>query len=170
MCVFFHQAGRLLIRKLVCEKMGFAWDGFRLERTVRGKPYLPRPSSGPSITHWNFNLSHQGDYAVLAAEPGRQVGVDVMKTSRPGKFWSRTTQLFCMKWQQITSYQNLLSIKKKQYTANNYSFHDNDQLTQHYPLLTHLNIYNPIQEALQFHQWPPGVALYLCSEESRLGE
>ncbi|KAK9961737.1 hypothetical protein ABG768_007137 [Culter alburnus] len=77
-------AGRLLIRKLVCEKMGFAWDGFRLERTARGKPYLPRPSSGPSITHWNFNLSHQGDYAVLAAEPGRQVGVDVMKTSRPG--------------------------------------------------------------------------------------
>ncbi|KAF4104462.1 hypothetical protein G5714_015449 [Onychostoma macrolepis] len=38
-------AGRLLIRKLVCEKMGFAWDGFRLERTARGKPFLPRTSS-----------------------------------------------------------------------------------------------------------------------------
>ncbi|XP_067307448.1 L-aminoadipate-semialdehyde dehydrogenase-phosphopantetheinyl transferase [Pseudorasbora parva] len=77
-------AGRLLIRKLVCEKMGFLWDGFRLERTARGKPYLSRPSSAPSISHWSFNVSHQGDYAVLAAEPGRQVGVDLMKTSRPG--------------------------------------------------------------------------------------
>ncbi|XP_056330444.1 L-aminoadipate-semialdehyde dehydrogenase-phosphopantetheinyl transferase [Danio aesculapii] len=74
-------AGRLLIRKLVCEKMGFAWDGFRLERTERGKPYLPQTSSAPS---WSFNVSHQGDYAILAAEAGRQVGTDVMKTSRPG--------------------------------------------------------------------------------------
>ncbi|XP_051536003.1 L-aminoadipate-semialdehyde dehydrogenase-phosphopantetheinyl transferase [Myxocyprinus asiaticus] len=81
-------AGRLLIRKLVCEKMGFVWDGFRLERTARGKPYLPLPSTttspAPSHTHWNFNVSHQGDYAVLAAAPRRQVGVDVMKTTRPG--------------------------------------------------------------------------------------
>lgn len=87
-CLCVYQAGRLLIRKLVCERMGYAWDGFRLERTARGKPYLPRlsPATGPasSHTHWNFNVSHQGDYAVLAAEPRRQVGVDVMKTSKPG--------------------------------------------------------------------------------------
>ncbi|XP_056613575.1 L-aminoadipate-semialdehyde dehydrogenase-phosphopantetheinyl transferase isoform X2 [Triplophysa dalaica] len=86
LCVY--QAGRLLIRKLVCERMGYAWDGFRLERTARGKPYLPRlsPATGPasSHTHWNFNVSHHGDYAVLAAEPRPQVGVDVMKTSKPG--------------------------------------------------------------------------------------
>lgn len=97
-------AGRLLIRKLVCEKMGYAWDGFRLERTARGKPYLPRPSpsSGPahSHTHWNFNVSHQGDYAVLAAEPGRQVGVDVMKTSRPGS--SSTQEFFRIMNRQFT--------------------------------------------------------------------
>lgn len=97
-------AGRLLIRKLVCEKMGYAWDGFRLERTARGKPYLPRPSpsSGPahSHIHWNFNVSHQGDYAVLAAEPGRQVGVDVMKTSRPGS--SSTQEFFRIMNRQFT--------------------------------------------------------------------
>lgn len=34
---------------------------------------------------WSFNLSHQGDYAVLAAEKGMQVGVDIMKTTMPGK-------------------------------------------------------------------------------------
>ncbi|CAM4549205.1 unnamed protein product [Leuciscus chuanchicus] len=80
-------AGRLLIRKLVCEKMGLAWDGFLLDRTARGKPYLSRPSS----SLWSFNVSHQGDYAVLGAEPGRQVGIDLMKTSRPG---SGSTQEF----------------------------------------------------------------------------
>ncbi|XP_055053472.2 L-aminoadipate-semialdehyde dehydrogenase-phosphopantetheinyl transferase [Misgurnus anguillicaudatus] len=97
-------AGRLLIRKLVCEKMGYAWDGFRLERTARGKPYLPRPSPSAghahSHTHWNFNVSHQGDYAVLAAEPGRQVGVDVMKTSRPGS--SSTQEFFRIMNRQFT--------------------------------------------------------------------
>ncbi|TRY81532.1 hypothetical protein DNTS_005816 [Danionella cerebrum] len=77
----YAMAGRLLIRKLVCEKMGLPWDGFRLERTERGKPYLPQT---PSSTNWSFNVSHQGDFAVLAAEARRPVGTDVMKTTRPG--------------------------------------------------------------------------------------
>ncbi|XP_052433015.1 L-aminoadipate-semialdehyde dehydrogenase-phosphopantetheinyl transferase-like [Carassius gibelio] len=73
----------LLIRKLLCEKIGLAWDRFRLERTARGKQFLPQTSFTPSFTHWNFSVSHQGDYTVLAGEPGHKVGVDVMKTSRP---------------------------------------------------------------------------------------
>ncbi|KAK1786090.1 hypothetical protein P4O66_017825 [Electrophorus voltai] len=106
-------AGRLLIRKLVCEKMGFAWDGFRLERTPRGKPYLahplPAPDSAFGHTHWSFNVSHQGNYAVLAAEPGRQVGVDVMKTTRPGSssvkefFHLMTRQFTELEWSRIQS-------------------------------------------------------------------
>lgn len=78
------KAGRLLIRKLVCEKMGLPWNGFRLDRTPRGKPYLAHPLSDSGSAPWSFNISHQGDFAVLAAERGRQVGVDVMKTTRPG--------------------------------------------------------------------------------------
>lgn len=41
--------------------------------------------SVPEPPAWSFNLSHHGDYAVLAAEQGLQVGVDVMKTTMPGK-------------------------------------------------------------------------------------
>ncbi|MEQ2174560.1 hypothetical protein GOODEAATRI_009097 [Goodea atripinnis] len=78
-------AGRLLLRKFVCERMGIPWSQIRLERSLRGKPYLVAPlqvttSSDPS---WSFNLSHQGDYAVLAAQQELQVGVDVMKTTMP---------------------------------------------------------------------------------------
>lgn len=42
------------------------------------------PDSNPHPLGWSFNLSHQGDYAVLAAEQGLQVGVDIMKTTMPG--------------------------------------------------------------------------------------
>ncbi|KAL4657339.1 L-aminoadipate-semialdehyde dehydrogenase-phosphopantetheinyl transferase [Arapaima gigas] len=78
-------AGRLLMRKLACEKMGLPWDEIRLERTAKGKPFLA--SSSPSFPshQWAFNISHQGDFAVLAAECGLQVGVDVMKTRQPGR-------------------------------------------------------------------------------------
>ncbi|KAL7825458.1 hypothetical protein AOLI_G00326650 [Acnodon oligacanthus] len=93
-------AGRLLMRKLVCEKVGLPWDAFRLDRTARGKPYLAEPSPVPDSAHWSFNVSHQGDYAVLAAEPGRQVGVDVMKTSRPGS--SSVTEFFRIMTRQFT--------------------------------------------------------------------
>ncbi|XP_053543401.1 L-aminoadipate-semialdehyde dehydrogenase-phosphopantetheinyl transferase [Ictalurus punctatus] len=105
-------AGRLLIRKLVCVKMGLPWDGFRLDRTPRGKPYLAHPSSGSGSAPWSFNISHQGDFAVLAAERGRQVGVDVMKTTRPGSssvqdfFHVMKRQFTDFEWCTITSAQS----------------------------------------------------------------
>lgn len=69
----------------MCDRMGVPWSEIRLERSPRGKPYLAAPAySGPEAWAWSFNVSHQGDYAVLAAEQGRQVGVDVMKTAMPG--------------------------------------------------------------------------------------
>lgn len=77
------QAGRLLIRKLVSDKMGILWDQILLERTAKGKPVVANPIA--EHQRWSFNVSHQGDYAVLAADMNLQVGVDVMKTTRPGR-------------------------------------------------------------------------------------
>lgn len=42
-CVLPHQAGRLLLRRFVCERMGVPWSEIRLERSPRGKPYLAAP-------------------------------------------------------------------------------------------------------------------------------
>nr|BAB25740.1 unnamed protein product [Mus musculus] len=61
-------AGRLMIRKLVAEKLNIPWDHIRLQRTSKGKPVLAKDSLNP-YPNFNFNISHQGDYAVLAAEP-----------------------------------------------------------------------------------------------------
>ncbi|XP_019380192.1 PREDICTED: L-aminoadipate-semialdehyde dehydrogenase-phosphopantetheinyl transferase isoform X2 [Gavialis gangeticus] len=76
-------AGRLLIRKLIAEKLWIPWNEIVLQRTSKGKPFLANSISSIH-SNFNFNVSHQGDYAVLAAEPELQVGIDIMKTSLPG--------------------------------------------------------------------------------------
>ncbi|KAM4742338.1 LOW QUALITY PROTEIN: L-aminoadipate-semialdehyde dehydrogenase-phosphopantetheinyl transferase [Anableps anableps] len=104
-------AGRLLLRKFVCERMGIPWSQIRLERSPRGKPYLAPPSqvTADFDPSWSFNLSHQGDYAVLAAQQGVQVGVDVMKTTMPGSnsipefFRIMTRQFTAHEWSTIQS-------------------------------------------------------------------
>ncbi|XP_070762471.1 L-aminoadipate-semialdehyde dehydrogenase-phosphopantetheinyl transferase [Enoplosus armatus] len=101
-------AGRLLLRRFVCERMGIPWSDIRLERSPRGKPYLAAPLKvssdlGPEPPAWSFNLSHQGDYAVLAAEQGMQVGVDIMKTTMPGS--SSVPEFFRIMTRQFTAYE-----------------------------------------------------------------
>ncbi|XP_072317997.1 L-aminoadipate-semialdehyde dehydrogenase-phosphopantetheinyl transferase [Eucyclogobius newberryi] len=97
-------AGRLLLRRFVCEKMSLPWAHFKLERSPRGKPYLATPvQDSPASLAWSFNLSHQGDYAVLAAEQGKQVGVDIMKTVMPGS--SSVSEFFRIMTRQFTPYE-----------------------------------------------------------------
>ncbi|XP_061775245.1 L-aminoadipate-semialdehyde dehydrogenase-phosphopantetheinyl transferase-like isoform X2 [Nerophis ophidion] len=43
-------AGRLLLRRFVCERMHIPWAQFRLERSPRGKPYLAAPPEVRSST------------------------------------------------------------------------------------------------------------------------
>ncbi|XP_039986679.1 L-aminoadipate-semialdehyde dehydrogenase-phosphopantetheinyl transferase [Xiphias gladius] len=98
-------AGRLLLRRFVFERMGVPWSEIRLERSPRGKPYLAAPLkvSSDSGLAWSFNLSHQGDYAVLAAEQGAQVGVDIMKITMPGN--SSVPEFFRIMTRQFTAYE-----------------------------------------------------------------
>ncbi|XP_041797230.1 L-aminoadipate-semialdehyde dehydrogenase-phosphopantetheinyl transferase [Chelmon rostratus] len=100
-------AGRLLLRRFVCERMGIPWSEIRLERSPRGKPYLAAPlkvsSDADPEPAWSFNLSHQGDYAVLAAEQGLQVGVDIMKTTMPGS--SSVPEFFRIMTRQFTAHE-----------------------------------------------------------------
>ncbi|KAM8975984.1 L-aminoadipate-semialdehyde dehydrogenase-phosphopantetheinyl transferase [Pelodytes ibericus] len=92
-------AGRLLIRKLIAEKLHIPWNNILLQRTAKGKPFLAKgiPTQHPNF---NFNVSHQGDYAVLAAEPDLQVGIDIMKTDRPGS--GSTEEFFRIMNRQFT--------------------------------------------------------------------
>ncbi|KAM8904888.1 L-aminoadipate-semialdehyde dehydrogenase-phosphopantetheinyl transferase isoform 2-T3 [Spinachia spinachia] len=93
---------------MVHERIGIPWSEIRLERSPRGKPYLAAslkvgPDSIPEPPSWSFNLSHQGDYTVLAAEQGMQVGVDIMKVTMPGS--SSVPEFFRIMTRQFTAYE-----------------------------------------------------------------
>ncbi|XKL60756.1 hypothetical protein PGB90_007813 [Kerria lacca] len=69
-------AGRLLMRKFLTVYSGLHWKDIQIFRTEHGKPYFV---NGNDIPPLNFNISHQGNYAILAGEVGDvSVGVDIM--------------------------------------------------------------------------------------------
>ncbi|XP_069496824.1 L-aminoadipate-semialdehyde dehydrogenase-phosphopantetheinyl transferase isoform X2 [Ambystoma mexicanum] len=104
-------AGRLMIRKVIAEKLKIQWDEIVLKRTAKGKPFLLNDYRS-SFPAFNFNVSHQGNYAVLAAESGLQVGIDVMKTDFPGSgsieefFRIMNRQFTDTEWKSIKSMES----------------------------------------------------------------
>lgn len=76
--------GRLMMRKYVSENSRLAYADIRFGRDDRGKPYLIGDHGGKPIL--SFNVSHQGNCAVLAGENGNavKVGIDVMKLEYSG--------------------------------------------------------------------------------------
>ena len=72
----------MLMRKAISDCLGIKYSKVTLERTDKGKPFLANNLYANDFT---FNVSHQGDYAVLAAERRYSVGVDVMRTEMPRK-------------------------------------------------------------------------------------
>ncbi|GLH10251.1 Neurexin-4, partial [Gryllus bimaculatus] len=72
--------GRLFLRKYVGDLVG-DYSSVKFERDEKGKPYLIDKSLQDSLS---FNVSHQGNFTVLAGEVGKLVGVDVMKIEYSG--------------------------------------------------------------------------------------
>lgn len=73
--------GRCLLRKVITDTLGVPWDSFTLTRTDKGKPILKNSPLSKSLS---FNVAHQGDYVVLAAEMEMPCGIDVMEVKQPG--------------------------------------------------------------------------------------
>ncbi|KOC65331.1 L-aminoadipate-semialdehyde dehydrogenase-phosphopantetheinyl transferase [Habropoda laboriosa] len=72
--------GRLLMRKFVSEYGHIPYSNVVFTRDINNKPIMENISSNLS-----FNVSHQGDYTVLAGETRNvQLGVDVMKLKYTG--------------------------------------------------------------------------------------
>ena len=67
--------GRLLLRGFAASILGLRNTETEFSRTERGRPVLVQNSRG-----WDYNVSHAGDWVVIAAAQGARVGADVMKT------------------------------------------------------------------------------------------
>lgn len=83
--------GRLLLRKFVTDTIPIRYDEICFERDAKGRPHL----CGHSEHQIDFNVSHQGNYAVLAGcsgsstnatadKPKTLIGVDVMNIEYSG--------------------------------------------------------------------------------------
>ena len=70
------------MRKAVEEQLQIPYNEIKFERTEKGKPFL-RNEIETALPNFSFNVSHQGQFAVLATEPEWQVGIDVMRVERP---------------------------------------------------------------------------------------
>ncbi|XP_071951390.1 L-aminoadipate-semialdehyde dehydrogenase-phosphopantetheinyl transferase-like [Antedon mediterranea] len=98
-------SGRLLLRKVITESefTDISWKDIKLARTDKGKPYLVDKSvivDTDFAPNFNFNASHQGDYAVVAVESSWDCGIDVMKVEMPNM---RIDEYFRLMNRQFTS-------------------------------------------------------------------
>lgn len=103
-------AGRLMMRKFASEVLGVPWSNIKFGRTDRGRPFLANyPPESPDV---DFNVSHQGSWAVLAADCGSKIGVDVMELeysggkSIPEFFHTMRRQFTTEEWHHINSFPN----------------------------------------------------------------
>lgn len=71
---------RLLARHAAAAALGLPPGAVECRRTRGGKPYVanapPGKAAGPA-PNWNYSVSHEGDYVVLASEPVCVCGCDV---------------------------------------------------------------------------------------------
>ncbi|KAK3099959.1 hypothetical protein FSP39_012540 [Pinctada imbricata] len=100
--------GRLLLRKAVADLTPIPYQSILLGRTDKGKPYLLNELD-TEYKDLSFNVSHQGEYAVIAAEVDHMVGVDVMgyekKKSTDEFFHTMRRQFTDQEWKTIRSKQ-----------------------------------------------------------------
>jgi 4'-phosphopantetheinyl transferase len=72
-------ASRLLQRAAAAAALGVPHAAVAIARTKGRKPYAAAPAGPrpPACPNFNFSVSHEGDYVVLAAEPLLVAGVDL---------------------------------------------------------------------------------------------
>ncbi|GIY39549.1 l-aminoadipate-semialdehyde dehydrogenase-phosphopantetheinyl transferase [Caerostris extrusa] len=92
--------GQLLIRKVVNEYVKIPYDKIVLSRSSSGKPYLEQNDN------FFFNVSHHGDFCVLAADYNSKVGIDVMK----------------VKYREKRSVSEFFSLMRKQFSSHEWNF------------------------------------------------
>jgi 4'-phosphopantetheinyl transferase len=67
-------AGRATLRRILMERTGMETDQLVIEEAEWKKPHLAARPGAPCVY---FNVSHSGDYAIIACSNSVEVGVDI---------------------------------------------------------------------------------------------
>eukprot|EP00798_Chlamydomonas_sp_ICE-L_P007540 gene7540-689_t len=99
-----HRAliSRLMQRSCISKLFGVPLTEVRISRTKGRKPFADPGLNKGEAVNFNFNVSHEGDYVVLASEPICLVGIDVaapQQLRRPGSSTSLAAALESMQGQ-----------------------------------------------------------------------
>ncbi len=68
-----YSATRIALRHILSELVGVPAAALTFQTTSTGRPFLSQPGE----TGIDFNVSHTGSHALIAASRGRRVGVDI---------------------------------------------------------------------------------------------
>lgn len=79
---------RLLPRLLLVQEGACAWRDVRMATTPEGRPYVCTPAGT-----YDLNLTHDGDWVVMAFSAHTRVGVDVMQVALPP--FEESSRTFC---------------------------------------------------------------------------
>ena len=71
--LFYLQIGRIMLRKAISQDLNISWANIQLLRTEKGRPFLNIPTNIIGADKYSFNVSHHGDYTVLASSHNCQV-------------------------------------------------------------------------------------------------
>ncbi|KAL4229965.1 hypothetical protein ACF0H5_010355 [Mactra antiquata] len=100
-----------MLRRMLHRVTKIPYNEITLGRTEKGKPYLLNTVED-IYKDLSFNVSHHGDYVVLAAEVNTAVGIDTMKLEKPAAaktlseyFRIMRRQFTTDEWSQIESGQ-----------------------------------------------------------------
>jgi phosphopantetheine--protein transferase-like protein len=132
--------GRLMMRRFVNLSTSMPYNEIKFGRDCHGKPYL----LGAGDIPLSFNISHQGDYVVLAGNTMKNIGVDIMKIEPPANknipefFRLMNRQFSAQEWETIHKY----STEMEQVAC----FYRNWCLKESYVKNTGFGITVPLQE------------------------
>mmetsp|Transcript_47803 Transcript_47803/g.120659 ORF Transcript_47803/g.120659 Transcript_47803/m.120659 type:complete len:296 (+) Transcript_47803:194-1081(+) len=68
---------RLMQRRAASRALGIPFEAVTIKRTKGRKPFVSNSVDRSSTPNFNFNVSHEGDFVVLASEPLCICGIDV---------------------------------------------------------------------------------------------
>lgn len=107
--------GRLLLRKCINLCLNIPYSSIKLGRSDKGRPILEEIKD----CQFDFNISHHGDYCILAADDYAKVGTDVVKLQLSNvkyipEYFQRMRKIFCQaEWKFIEGDDNSLNYQKQ---------------------------------------------------------